>query len=493
MSRKRVAIVTGGGRGIGRAIAEQLHREGFAVIAADSGIAVDGTGDASGDGDLLRERASEALLVRTCDVRDPVAAKRVVDEAVERFGGLDALVNVAGISRPVRLLQATLEDMRAVLDVNVGGTCNMIAAALPALRKRGGGTILNTSSTAGLLGSRRQPAYAAAKEALVGLTRALGVRLAGDNIAVNALFPTGSSRMSKGKIQPEPAGIEQRLHASFYDHDPRHIGELAALLCREKFRTVSGRLFLVASGYVIEFDAIRRFKSLGAVSSLLESGRFADALSWVLGNPNLEEISPMPSREFIKRAPLKYWEGVDELKTPAPKRAATPLRSVSLSLVAAKPAKEGDAALELPRAAQAVGTAMDKAWADLQKFVKSLEGAGGQVLIELPVAAPWDPHAPLVEGAVVHAIVGLLRGLSADDGRDNVRFNALMRSTAQPKVANAVNAYLLGEAASWVNGQVFVVEGDSVSVVGAERAKWQAFCDAREEGWEEYLAAHLAG
>jgi NAD(P)-dependent dehydrogenase (short-subunit alcohol dehydrogenase family) len=490
MARKQVAIVTGGGRGIGRAIAEELHRQGWAVVVADSGISVDGSKDASSDSDLIPEKAG--LLLRRCDVRDPAATKRVVDEALERFGGLDALVNVAGISRAARLAVATLEDMHAVLDVNVAGTCNMIAAALPALRRRGG-AILITSSTAGFLGSRRQPQYSAAKEALIGITRMLAPRLASQGIRVNALFPTGASRMSAGKIAPEPAGIDKRLHESFYDHDPRHIGDLAALLCRPEYAQVTGRLLLVASGHVLEFDAMRRFKTLGALASLVKTGRFPDAMSWVLGNPNLDEITPMPSRDFTRRAPVKVWEGVAELKTPAPPgKPKKPVTSLEVKVTAPRSKREGEVRSELPRAAAAVGAAMDRVWAALQQFVKSLDGRSGQALLELPAAPPWDASVPLVEGAVVHAMVGLLRGLSADDGRDNLRFNALMRRDASPAVARAVREYLLGDSGVWINGHVFALEGDSLSLVGAERAKWQSFCDAREKAWEGLLAEHLS-
>jgi hypothetical protein len=156
-------------------------------------------------------------------------------------------------------------------------------------------------------------------------------------------------------------------------------------------------------------------------------------------------------------------------------------------------AEDGDVASQLRAASGATAEALDRTWTALQRFVRTLPEEGGQVLVELP-SPPFKRGASLVETCVSHAIVGLLRALSADDGRDNVRFNALVRADARPATLDAVREYLLDASAAWINGHVFVLEGDSVSVVAAESARWQAFCDAREAGWADFMKVHvLAG
>jgi NAD(P)-dependent dehydrogenase (short-subunit alcohol dehydrogenase family) len=178
----RVALVTGGARGIGRAIALRLHEQGAAVVIADSGTAIDGRG---GDPTIARDMA-EHLGARAAafeeSIASPSAAAAAVALAVERFGGLDIVVNNAAILRDGFIFKADALDWDAVIRNNLSAAFHVLAAAAPVLRAqtkalRGGtpyawGRIVNIVSTAAFYGNYGQAADASAKAGLLGLTRA---------------------------------------------------------------------------------------------------------------------------------------------------------------------------------------------------------------------------------------------------------------------------------------------------------------------------------
>jgi 3-oxoacyl-[acyl-carrier protein] reductase len=180
----KVAIVTGAGRGIGRAIALGYARAGAAVCcAARTRAEIDATvHEIACDG-------GQAIAVPT-DVTDPASARTMVESAVERFGGLDIVVVNAGVNgerNPVEVCD--LARWRLTLDVNVYGALHCAQAAIPHLRKRGGGKIIMVGSGVGHRGLPGHSAYACSKAALWMLTRVLAQELAADNISVNELIP----------------------------------------------------------------------------------------------------------------------------------------------------------------------------------------------------------------------------------------------------------------------------------------------------------------
>ncbi len=176
----KVALVTGGARGIGRAICEAYIREGAKVAIADRM-----TQDAEETAAALGDNA----MAVTMDVTDLNAITEGVKAVEAQWGGVDILVNNAGIFNMASIDQVTPEDYRRQYDVNVGGTIFAIQAVLPSMKKRGGGAIVNFSSQAGRRGEANIVLYCSTKAAVISVTQSLALELAGDNIRVNAIAP----------------------------------------------------------------------------------------------------------------------------------------------------------------------------------------------------------------------------------------------------------------------------------------------------------------
>ena len=237
-----VVLVTGAGRGIGRATALAFASAGASVVVLDrNGTAAEETAALAGDATAVQG-----------DVTVAADLERAVAAAVERFGGLDWAVNNAGITlhTKVRAAEITEDEWRRVIDVNLTGVFLGMRAELPAMLERGGGAIVNISSVAGLVGSSAaDAAYSAAKHGIIGLTKTAALDYATLGIRVNAICP--------GPVNTAMLGDARHMEAFFEKASPmeriakpEEIAAAAVWLCSDAASFVTGAALPVDGGYV---------------------------------------------------------------------------------------------------------------------------------------------------------------------------------------------------------------------------------------------------
>lgn len=198
IDHKKRAIVTGGSRGIGRAICLELARQGAAVVInyAGSAQAAEDTAE-----ECLRLGAADAFAFQA-DVSEESQAAALVNEAVGRWGGVDILVNNAGVTRDDLIMRLSAADFDAVLNTNLKGAFHCIKAACRPMMKQRFGRIISLSSVVGLRGNAGQANYAASKAGLIGLSKSVAKELAGRGITVNCVAP-GFIETDMTKVLPD--------------------------------------------------------------------------------------------------------------------------------------------------------------------------------------------------------------------------------------------------------------------------------------------------
>jgi len=242
----RVAIVTGGGAGLGRQHALLLAARGARVVVNDIGGSVTGEGSGTAPSEAVVKEI-QALGGQAVADSHSVATEdggaAIVNTALESFGRVDIVVNNAGIVRDGLLHKLAPEAFDAVLDVHLRGTFFVTRASWPSLREQGYGRVINTTSAAGLLGMFGQSGYSAAKAGVVGLTRVLALEGARYDIKVNAVAPVALTRMSEG-VQLD-GWIPEKL-------DPALVSPLVAWLAHEECST-TGEIFSAGGGRIARY------------------------------------------------------------------------------------------------------------------------------------------------------------------------------------------------------------------------------------------------
>lgn len=260
----RVALVSGGGRGIGAAISRALVDKGAKVLVVDSGTGIDGNGSDPTVADDFAAKLGASAKAFTESIASPSAAKAAVDAAVAAFGGIDIVVNNAAILRDGALYQSDPEDFEAVIRTNLMAPWYLLNAVAPVMRDqvaagRANGRIINMVSTTGLYGNYGQAAYASAKAGLYGLTRVAAMDMARSSCTSNAIAPFARTRVTE-VIQP--ANDQQKTYKSrALRIDADHLGVFAAWLCSDNAAKVTGQLFGVRGRQILLFQPPRPMRS----------------------------------------------------------------------------------------------------------------------------------------------------------------------------------------------------------------------------------------
>jgi 3-oxoacyl-[acyl-carrier protein] reductase len=243
MLKDKYAIITGGARGIGRAIAEEFVQSGSHVIIFDRSFPEDFEQWASAMG-----AGGRTIAARPIDITDTAATEKLCDEVAAEFGRIDVLVNNAGITRDKLLIRMTDEDWDSVLAVNLKGSFNTIRAVSKVMMRQRAGKIINISSVVGIMGNIGQANYAASKAGLIGLTKAVAKELAARNICVNVVAPGFVETEMTAALGAEQRQALMSLIPLKRGSKPEEIAGIVAFLASEKSDYITGQVICVDGG-----------------------------------------------------------------------------------------------------------------------------------------------------------------------------------------------------------------------------------------------------
>ncbi|MBP6689338.1 MAG: SDR family oxidoreductase [Hyphomonadaceae bacterium] len=265
MLEGKVVAITGAGRGVGREIALLCAKHGAAVVVNDPGV---GGGGDGGDAGPAQQTVDDIIAAggkawaNLASVADPVGAASIIEDAVQRFGRIDAVVNNAGILRDTIWHKMSHEDWRAVIDVNLNGPFNVCKAATPYFREQQSGSFIHFTSTSGLIGNIGQANYAAAKLGVMGLSRIVAMEGLAKNVRSNIIAPFAWTRMIASipvKDEASAARVERMKNGMRADQ----VAQLAVALCADGAKDTSGQIFAVRGNEVFLFNQPRPVRTLG--------------------------------------------------------------------------------------------------------------------------------------------------------------------------------------------------------------------------------------
>jgi len=259
----KVVAITGAGRGIGRAIALLCAAEGAAVVVNDYGASLDGQGNDGGPGaetvaDIIK--AGGKAFANFANIAEPEGAVSVIEDAVARFGRIDAVVNNAGVARDGMFHKMSTAAWDAVVDVHLNGSFYVSRAAAGHFREQGSGAFVHITSTSGLIGNVGQANYAAAKMGIVGLSTSIALDMQRFGVRSNCLAPFAWSRMTESI--PANTEAEKRRVARLKTMTAEKVAPMVAFLCSDSSKDVTGQIFSVRKNEIFLFSVPRPIRSV---------------------------------------------------------------------------------------------------------------------------------------------------------------------------------------------------------------------------------------
>ena len=259
----KVVAVTGAGRGIGREIALLCASQGASVVVNDYGASADGSSvEATPAEEVVREieAAGGVGIANSASVADPIGATSIIEDAVERFGRIDAVVNNAGILRDRIFHKLSEVDWRAVIDTHLNGAFLVSKAAAPYLKDQQSGSFIHFTSTSGLIGNFGQANYSAAKMGIVGLSNSIALDMSRFGIRSNCIAPFAWSRMIA--TIPTTTPEDERRVANLKTMTAAKIAPLVAFLAADESSDVTGQIFAVRKNEIFLFNTPRPIRSM---------------------------------------------------------------------------------------------------------------------------------------------------------------------------------------------------------------------------------------